>query len=100
MAHMDRSTQTTQPPGFLRHAQGLVAARGGEIVNLDLTLICERPRIGEYRAAMVARIAEILGLDPARVAVKATTAERLGFIGRAEGLAAQAVATVRLPQTK
>ncbi len=85
---------------FLRHAQGLVAARGGEIVNLDLTLICERPRIGEHRAAMVARIAEILGLDPARIAVKATTAERLGFIGRAEGLAAQAVATVRLPLAK
>jgi 2-C-methyl-D-erythritol 4-phosphate cytidylyltransferase/2-C-methyl-D-erythritol 2,4-cyclodiphosphate synthase len=82
---------------FLRHAGELVAARGGEIVNLDVTLVCESPRVGPHRAAMVARIAEILGVAPARVSVKATTTEGLGFTGRREGIAAQAVASVRLP---
>jgi 2-C-methyl-D-erythritol 4-phosphate cytidylyltransferase/2-C-methyl-D-erythritol 2,4-cyclodiphosphate synthase len=82
---------------FLRHAGSLVAARGGEIVNLDVTLVCEAPRIGPHRAAMVARLAAILGLDPGRVSVKATTTEGLGFTGRREGIAAQAVASVRLP---
>jgi len=82
---------------FLRHAGSLVAARGGEIVNLDVTLVCEAPRIGPHRAAMVARLASILGLDPGRVSVKATTTEGLGFTGRREGIAAQAVASVRLP---
>jgi 2-C-methyl-D-erythritol 4-phosphate cytidylyltransferase/2-C-methyl-D-erythritol 2,4-cyclodiphosphate synthase len=82
---------------FLRHAGSLVAARGGEIVNLDVTLVCEAPRIGAHRAAMVARIASILGLDPGRISVKATTTEGLGFTGRREGIAAQAVASVRLP---
>jgi 2-C-methyl-D-erythritol 4-phosphate cytidylyltransferase/2-C-methyl-D-erythritol 2,4-cyclodiphosphate synthase len=82
---------------FLRHAGGLVAARGGAIVNLDLTLICEAPKIGPHREAMIARIAEILGLPEDRVSVKATTTEKMGFAGRGEGLAAQAVATVRLP---
>ena len=82
---------------FLRHAAGLVAAQGGEIVNLDITLICEAPRIGPHRAAMVARVAEILGLAPARISVKATTTEGLGFTGRREGIAAQAIASVRLP---
>jgi 2-C-methyl-D-erythritol 4-phosphate cytidylyltransferase/2-C-methyl-D-erythritol 2,4-cyclodiphosphate synthase len=82
---------------FLRHAADMIAARGGECVNLDVTIICEAPRIGPYRAAMVNRIAEILGVDPARVSVKATTTEGLGFTGRREGIAAQAVASVRLP---
>ncbi len=82
---------------FLAHAAGLVAAQGGEIVNLDITVICEAPRIGPHRAAMVARVAEILGLPLARVSVKATTTEGLGFTGRREGIAAQAVASVRLP---
>ncbi|HEX9836731.1 MAG TPA: bifunctional 2-C-methyl-D-erythritol 4-phosphate cytidylyltransferase/2-C-methyl-D-erythritol 2,4-cyclodiphosphate synthase, partial [Alphaproteobacteria bacterium] len=82
---------------FLRHAGSLVAARGGEIVNLDVTLVCEAPRIGAHRAAMVARIASILGVDPGRISVKATTTEGLGFTGRREGIAAQAVASVRLP---
>jgi 2-C-methyl-D-erythritol 4-phosphate cytidylyltransferase/2-C-methyl-D-erythritol 2,4-cyclodiphosphate synthase len=82
---------------FLRHAGDLVAGRGGSIVNLDLTLVCERPRIGPHRAAMAARVAEILGLERSRIAIKATTTERLGFTGRGEGLAAQAMATVRLP---
>ncbi len=82
---------------FLAHAAALVAARGGMIVHVDLTIICERPKVGPQRDAMVARIAAILDLDPTRVSVKATTTEGLGFTGRREGIAAQAVATVRLP---
>jgi 2-C-methyl-D-erythritol 4-phosphate cytidylyltransferase / 2-C-methyl-D-erythritol 2,4-cyclodiphosphate synthase len=82
---------------FLRHAADLVANAGGSIAHVDVTLICERPKVGPHRAAMVARIAEILGLAPGRVSVKATTTEKLGFTGRGEGIAAQAVATVRLP---
>lgn len=82
---------------FLRHAAGLVAARGGRIVNVDVTLICERPKIGPHRAAMTERVAEILEIDAGRVGVKATTTEKLGFTGRGEGIAAQAVASVRLP---
>ncbi len=82
---------------FLRHAAHLVAARGGVIAHTDLTIICERPKIGPHRAAMAARIADILGIAPDRVSVKATTTERLGFTGRGEGIAAQAVATIRLP---
>ncbi len=81
---------------FLRKAGDLVAGRGGGIANLDLTVICEKPRIGPHRAAMVARVAEILGLDESQVNVKATTTEGLGFTGRGEGIAAQAVATVLL----
>ena len=82
---------------FLRHAADLVAQAGGGIAHVDVTLICERPKIGPHRAAMVARIAEILDLDPKRVSVKATTTETLGFTGRGEGMAAQAIATLRLP---
>ena len=82
---------------FLRHAAGLVRQRGGVIAAVDLTIIGERPKISPHRAGMVERIAAILGLAPDRVSVKATTTERLGFTGRGEGLAAQAVATVRLP---
>ena len=72
--------------------------RGGRIDHVDVTLICEAPRIGPHRAAMRARIAGLLRLAEARVSVKATTTERLGFTGRGEGIAAQAVATVRLPE--
>ena len=82
---------------FLRHAAELVRSRGGSIVNLDLTLICERPRIAPHRESMIRRIAETLGIEPGRVSIKATTTEGLGFTGRGEGIAAQAVATVRLP---
>jgi 2-C-methyl-D-erythritol 4-phosphate cytidylyltransferase/2-C-methyl-D-erythritol 2,4-cyclodiphosphate synthase len=82
---------------FLAHAASLVRAKGGEIAALDVTIICERPKIGPHRAAMVERIAAIAGLTPDRVSVKATTTEKLGFTGRGEGIAAQAVATVRLP---
>jgi 2-C-methyl-D-erythritol 4-phosphate cytidylyltransferase/2-C-methyl-D-erythritol 2,4-cyclodiphosphate synthase len=82
---------------FLSHAADLVRARGGAIAAVDVTIICERPKVAPYRAAMVERIAAILGITPDRVSVKATTTEKLGFTGRAEGIAAQAVATVRLP---
>jgi 2-C-methyl-D-erythritol 4-phosphate cytidylyltransferase/2-C-methyl-D-erythritol 2,4-cyclodiphosphate synthase len=82
---------------FLAHAAALVAAKGGSIAALDVTIICERPRVGPHRAAMVERIAAIAGIAAGRVSVKATTTEKLGFTGRGEGIAAQAVATVRLP---
>jgi 2-C-methyl-D-erythritol 4-phosphate cytidylyltransferase/2-C-methyl-D-erythritol 2,4-cyclodiphosphate synthase len=82
---------------FLKHAAELVAARGGSIVHADISLICEGPRIGPYRDQMRTRVAEMLGLSPDQVSIKATTNEGLGFIGRAEGIAAMATATVRLP---
>jgi 2-C-methyl-D-erythritol 4-phosphate cytidylyltransferase/2-C-methyl-D-erythritol 2,4-cyclodiphosphate synthase len=82
---------------FLKYAVERVTARGGRIAHLDVTLICERPKIGPLREAMRARIAEITWLSLSRVAVKATTSERLGFTGREEGIAAIASATVRLP---
>jgi len=82
---------------FLQHARDLVAAEGGRLLHLDVTLICERPKIGPHRDAMVARIAALLDLPAARVSVKATTTEKLGFTGRGEGIAAQAVATIELP---
>ena len=81
---------------FLAHAASLVAARGGRVVSVDVTLICERPRIGPYRQAMVERVATILAIEPSRVSVKATTTEGLGFTGRQEGIAAQATASVLL----
>lgn len=81
---------------FLRHAAELVGRRGGEIRHLDVTLICEAPKIGSHRDAMRTRIAEIAGISIDRVSVKATTTEGLGFTGRGEGIAAQATATVRL----
>src|ERR1700680_3277790 len=81
----------------LEYAVGRVTARGGRIAHLDVTLICERPKVGPHRDAMRARIAEITGLSLLRVAVKATTSERLGFTGREEGIAAIASATIRLP---
>ena len=82
---------------FLRHAAGRIAARGGRLANADVTLICERPKITPHAPAMIARLAELLAVDPGRISVKATTTERLGFPGRGEGIAAQAVATVLLP---
>jgi 2-C-methyl-D-erythritol 4-phosphate cytidylyltransferase/2-C-methyl-D-erythritol 2,4-cyclodiphosphate synthase len=81
---------------FLRHAGALVAARGGVIGHLDVTIICERPKLAPHRAAMQSRIAEILGLKLSQISVKATTTEMLGFTGRGEGIAAQAIATLRL----
>ena len=82
---------------FLRHAAGRIAARGGTLGNADITLICERPKITPHAPAMITRLAELLGVDAGRVSVKATTTERLGFAGRGEGIAAQAVATILLP---
>ena len=82
---------------FLRHAAKLARDAGARIVHVDLTLICERPKIGPHREAMRARTAEVLGLPLSRVSVKATTTERMGFLGREEGLAAQATATVERP---
>jgi 2-C-methyl-D-erythritol 4-phosphate cytidylyltransferase/2-C-methyl-D-erythritol 2,4-cyclodiphosphate synthase len=82
---------------FLDHARAQVIAAGGRIDHVDLTIICEAPKIGPHRPAIRARIAELLGLKEGKVSVKATTTERLGFTGRREGIAAQAVATVRLP---
>ena len=83
---------------FARHALGLVQAAGGRLVNVDLTLICERPKIGPHRAALRARLAEILDLPIEAVSVKATTTEGMGFTGRREGLAAQAVVAVETPR--
>ncbi|GGC53309.1 bifunctional enzyme IspD/IspF [Siccirubricoccus deserti] len=82
---------------FLRHAAGRIAVRGGILANADVTLLCERPRIGPHRDAMQARLAELLGVEPGRIGVKATTTERLGFTGRGEGIAAQAAAMLLLP---
>ena len=72
-------------------------ARGGRVAHLDLTIVCEAPRVGPHRDAMRRRIAAIAGIEVDRVAVKATTSERLGFTGSGEGIAAMATATVRLP---
>jgi 2-C-methyl-D-erythritol 4-phosphate cytidylyltransferase/2-C-methyl-D-erythritol 2,4-cyclodiphosphate synthase len=82
---------------FLQRAAKLIADKGGRIDFVDLTIICEAPKIGPHRAAMVERIAALLNIDQSRVSLKATTTERLGFTGRGEGIATQAVATVRLP---
>ncbi|HYE48600.1 MAG TPA: bifunctional 2-C-methyl-D-erythritol 4-phosphate cytidylyltransferase/2-C-methyl-D-erythritol 2,4-cyclodiphosphate synthase [Azospirillaceae bacterium] len=82
---------------FLRHAAGLVRERGGVIAHVDVTLVCERPKVGPHRDAMAARMAELLEIDVSRVSVKATTTEGLGFTGRREGIAAQAACTLRLP---
>lgn len=82
---------------FLAFARDRVAARGGAILHVDVSLICEAPKIGPHREAMRARIAEILAIPLEAVSVKATTTERLGFAGRREGIAAQAVATITLP---
>ncbi len=83
---------------FVEHAVALAAALGGRIVNADITLICERPKVGPYRAAMQMRVADLLGISADRVNIKATTTEGLGFTGRREGIAAQAVAGVWLPR--
>jgi 2-C-methyl-D-erythritol 4-phosphate cytidylyltransferase/2-C-methyl-D-erythritol 2,4-cyclodiphosphate synthase len=82
---------------FLAHAAERIAARGGTLVNADITLICERPKITPHAPAMIARLSAIMNTDGARISVKATTTERLGFTGRAEGIAAQAAVCVLLP---
>jgi 2-C-methyl-D-erythritol 4-phosphate cytidylyltransferase/2-C-methyl-D-erythritol 2,4-cyclodiphosphate synthase len=80
---------------FVEYARDLVSQAGGIIDHIDVTIICEMPKIGPYREAMRARLAELLRLEPARISVKATTTERLGFTGRDEGIASQAIATIR-----
>jgi 2-C-methyl-D-erythritol 4-phosphate cytidylyltransferase/2-C-methyl-D-erythritol 2,4-cyclodiphosphate synthase len=82
---------------FLKHAAELARTKEAVIQNVDVTIICEQPKIGPYRDQMQKRIAEILNIDPSRVGVKATTTEQLGFTGRGEGIAAQAIATVKMP---
>lgn len=81
---------------FLRHALKLARESGAEPLHVDVTLICERPKIGPHREAMRARVADLVELAQARVNIKATTTEKLGFTGRGEGLAAEAIVTVRL----
>jgi 2-C-methyl-D-erythritol 4-phosphate cytidylyltransferase/2-C-methyl-D-erythritol 2,4-cyclodiphosphate synthase len=83
---------------FVDHARALIEAKGGRIDHVDITLICEAPKLAPHRAAMRQSIAGLLGLPQGRISVKATTTERLGFTGRGEGIAAQAIATVRLPE--
>ena len=82
---------------FLRHAAGRIAARGGMLINADVTLICERPKIGPHAAAMRARLASLLEVELDRISVKATTTEQLGFAGRGEGIAAQAAVSIMVP---
>jgi 2-C-methyl-D-erythritol 4-phosphate cytidylyltransferase/2-C-methyl-D-erythritol 2,4-cyclodiphosphate synthase len=81
---------------FLSHAASLVSEAGYRIGNVDVTIICEAPKIGPHRDAMCARLADLLGIDSAMVSVKATTTEKLGFTGRGEGIAVQAIATLIL----
>jgi 2-C-methyl-D-erythritol 4-phosphate cytidylyltransferase/2-C-methyl-D-erythritol 2,4-cyclodiphosphate synthase len=83
---------------FLTHAAERIAARGGQLINADVTLICERPKITPHAPAMIERLAALLGVGPDRISVKATTTERLGFTGRGEGIAAQAVVSIRVPE--
>ncbi len=83
---------------FVEHARDLITAAGGRIAHVDVTIICEAPRIGPYRQAMREKIAGLLRLPVARISLKATTTERLGFTGRGEGIASQAVATIRMPE--
>ena len=80
---------------FVRHAVLMVNERGGIIAHVDITLMCEQPKLGPHREAMRQRMAELLEVELGRISLKATTTERLGFTGREEGIAAQAVATVR-----
>jgi 2-C-methyl-D-erythritol 4-phosphate cytidylyltransferase/2-C-methyl-D-erythritol 2,4-cyclodiphosphate synthase len=84
---------------FLAFAVERVRARGGMIAHLDITVVCEAPRIGPHRDAIRECVAAIAGIEPSRVAVKATTSEKMGFTGRGEGIVAMATATVRLPWT-
>ena len=82
---------------FMEHAASIVRSKGGRIANVDITLICEAPRIGPHRSAMTEALSDMLGIAPERISVKATTNEKLGFIGREEGIAAIATASVVYP---
>jgi 2-C-methyl-D-erythritol 4-phosphate cytidylyltransferase/2-C-methyl-D-erythritol 2,4-cyclodiphosphate synthase len=85
---------------FLAQAAALVRAEGAILDSIDCTIIAEAPKVGPHRLAMRERIAHILGVDSRRVSIKATTTERLGFTGRGEGIAAQAVANIRMDLDK
>jgi len=93
----DATYKNADSASFLIHAAERIKARGGELINADITIICERPKIGPHAAAMMQRLADLLGTDVARISVKATTSERLGFTGRGEGIAAQASVSVLVP---
>jgi len=82
---------------FVEHAAKLVREHGGRIANVDITLICEAPKVGPHREAMTAELCDMLGISPDRVSIKATTNEKLGFLGRGEGIAAIATASVVYP---
>ena len=83
---------------FVEHARGRILAREGQLQHVDVTIICEQPKVGPHREAMREAISAMLHVPPSRVAVKATTTEKLGFTGRGEGIAAHAVATLSLPE--
>ncbi|MEM8833283.1 MAG: 2-C-methyl-D-erythritol 2,4-cyclodiphosphate synthase [Pseudomonadota bacterium] len=85
---------------LLKHAHKMLLDKGGDIRFIDITIICEEPKLGPYRDAMQTRIAEILDINKTRIAIKATTTEKLGFTGRGEGIACQALATLTLPEQK
>ena len=93
----DETWRDADSAHFVAHTLAMLRERGGHLTHVDVTVICQRPRIGPHREAMMARLADVLDLAPQRIGLKATTTERLGFTGRGEGIAAQAVATVRLP---
>ena len=93
----DETWRDADSAHFVTHTLAMLRERGGHLTHVDVTVICQRPRIGPHREAVTARLADVLGLAPQRISLKATTTERLGFTGRGEGIAAQAVATVRLP---
>ena len=82
---------------FLKEAVSMIRARGGNIQFIDVTIMAEAPKIGQHRTAMQQRIADIIGIASSRISIKATTTEKLGFTGREEGIATQALATVQLP---
>lgn len=90
----DQRWQGADSRAFVRHVRELLKERDFVIVNVDSTVICEAPRLGKYREAMRTNIASDLGLNITRVNIKATTSEKMGFIGRAEGLACQAIALI------
>lgn len=92
----DPKWQDADSRQFLLHAVEMMTARNGRITHIDVTIICERPKISPHRKSMIDSLAGILGLSPDRVSIKATTTEKLGFTGRGEGIAAQAVATLSL----
>ena len=95
----DESIRGISSLEIVRKSAAIVAAQGGRIINIDSSLIAEAPKVGPHLAAMREKLADALGLDPRRIGIKATTNERLGSIGRSEGIAAMAVASVELPES-